>query len=372
MKNDPIAMPPVEPMTANHHSAADAEPYAIQAHHLLCAVCARAGYADPPCGRKAVAALLEALWSYPFLPLLIQADVDVARAHYAGVYEQCKEHPLPTDFAARNAAAAERRKDLEVCRLLGIYPNTVLPAYHAYLILFSRLPTLEGMCCALSGDTAVLPECPNARSGGYERIVSAPRTGLQQQNNQGEELAGEGIWAMVRPRTRQEMHAAKQTSAAFIREKAQCLYIRPAHALCILCTRQAMEPLNEDNLVELRQRMEADPGIPVTLSEGCCMVCDPCNVYHPGEHLCYHAHPKNVLRDLRMLEILGLAPGTTLPARELYRRIFEKIPHCSTVCGWGDGSDTTPFWAPCGSWQTTALEDARAEGFLQDNCEGRL
>jgi len=161
------------------------------------------------------------------------------------------------------------------------------------------------------------------------------------------------------------MRTAKQTSSARIRRTAERLYIRPNHLLCILCTRTAETPLAEDNLVELRQRMEAEPDIPVTLTEGCCMVCDPCNVYHPGEHLCYHAHPKNVLRDLRMLEILGLLPGATLPAREVYRLIFERIPSCRVVCGWGDGSDNAPFWSPCGGWQGTAIQDAREAGFLQ-------
>jgi len=68
-------------------------------------------------------------------------------------------------------------------------------------------------------------------------------------------------------------------------------------------------PLIEDNLVELFRRMREYPDIPVTLTEGCCMVCDPCNVYHRGENLCYHGHIKSSLRDLMVLERLGLPAG---------------------------------------------------------------
>ena len=57
------------------------------------------------------------------------------------------------------------------------------------------------------------------------------------------------------------------------------------------------------------------------------MVCDPCNVYHRGENLCYHAHIKNSLRDLMILERLGLKPGATLTARELY--------HIASMSGFG-------------------------------------
>ncbi|MBN1444599.1 MAG: hypothetical protein JW957_00630 [Candidatus Omnitrophica bacterium] len=358
-------MPPVEPMTRTLRSGPDAEPYPVQAHHLLCAACVRGGCKNPPCGPAMIEKLLDVLWSYPHVPLRICADTEVVRVHYRKLYEKRGGRFFPRDFKERKDAFAERRKDLEVCRLLGIYPNTVLPAYHAYQILFSRLRTLEGMCRGLSGDTSVWPECPCSGEGFYERIAGTAREiSYEEQWKRGEQLAGEGIWAIIRPRTHAEMKGEKERSAAFIINKAGRLYIRPNHLLCILCTRK-MEVLVQDNLVELRMRMEADPDIPVTLVEGCCMVCDPCNVYHAGEHLCYSTHPKNILRDLRMLEILGLPPGATLPARRLYKLIFDKIPDVKTVCGWGDGSNTSPFWKPCADYQSAAVKDARKEGFLQ-------
>jgi hypothetical protein len=98
----------------------------------------------------------------------------------------------------------------------------------------------------------------------------------------------------------------------------------------------------------LLRRMRQEPDIPVTLTEGCCMVCDPCYQYHEGEHLCYHGHIKNTLRDLMLLERLGLPPGATLPAREVYRLIHERLDTLKDICGWRDGTNTAPFWSPCG------------------------
>jgi hypothetical protein len=102
------------------------------------------------------------------------------------------------------------------------------------------------------------------------------------------------------------------------------------------------------DLVELRRRMEDDPNLLVTLTEGCCMVCDPCRLYHEGEHLCHHAHSRNSLRDLMLRERLGLPPGATLPTREVYRPIADRLSSLEDVCHWGEGLDTAPFWSCCG------------------------
>mgnify|MGYP001809851187 CR=1 FL=1 len=357
-------VPSVTPMTSNAWSKPDAAPFPIQAHHLACAVCTRGGCGTPPCGMKTMQPLLDALWDAPHLMLQFKADLELSRAHFFDIYENRTPERLPADFAARSAEYDERRKDLEMCRILGIYPNTVLPAFHAIGILFARLKSLQGFCHGVTCDTATWPECPHAKSGCYEKIAAGPWPGLRDQTAQGEALAGQGLWALCKPRTRADMATAKRTSAEYIEKEAPRLYIRPNHVLCILCTRAKTEPLIEDNLIELRKRMEANPDIPVVLTEGCCMVCDACNEYHPEEHICFHAHPKNVLRDLNILATLGLQPGAEISARELYRRVYERIPNLKAICGWGDGSSTTPFWGSCGNHSGSAIADAKNSGFL--------
>ncbi|MCX7591121.1 MAG: hypothetical protein N2255_05775, partial [Kiritimatiellae bacterium] len=241
---------------------------------------------------------------------------------------------------------------------------SILQAYHVYTILFARKPTLDGLCRTGSKSSKAWPRCPHAGKGYYEKVASAPKLTLEQQAREGEKMAGRHIWAMVRPRTRAEMQEAKKESADFIMNKATRLFLRPSHLLCILCSMEQEEPFAADNLVELRKRMERDPDIPVTITEGCCVVCPPCNVYHPVEHLCYHGHFKNALRDLRLMEKLGIVPGTTMPARELYRLIYRKVRNLKEVCGWGDGSDYSPLWAPCKGYDRPVLENARRKGMI--------
>ena len=352
-----------ERMRCNRWSGPDAKPLEVRGHHLLCAVCARGGCENPPPGKKAVDRLIEAMWAYPYVSLKICADVDIQRAHYLDVHEGRGGKSLPKDFKKRKEDHVWRRKDLEVCRVLGIVPNTEMPAFFVYTILFNRQATLDGICRTGSKKSGAWPECPHARKGYYEKIAGVRRCGLAEQTEHGEEMDGKGIWAMIRPRTREDMKKAKERSAKQIMEKADRLYMRPLHALCLLCRPTKDNVLIEDNLIEMMRRMEENPEIPVTLVEGCCHACDPCNEYHEGEHLCYHTHIKNSLRDLMVLERLGLAPGATLPARKLYKLIYERIGSLKEICGWRDGSNTAPHWAPCG-YDVPYLDEARNEGFL--------
>ena len=350
-------------MRCNRWSGPDASPLVVRGHHLLCAVCARGGCRTPPPGPRAIDRLLKAMWTYPYVQLKVCADVDVIRAHYRDAYGEGNRKRLPAGFAKRSDDYVWRRKDLEVCRVLGILPNTEIPAFFAYTILFQRQPTLDGICRTGSKRSKAWPECPYAKKRYYEKIAGGREYGLAEQTLCGETMDGQGVWAMLRPRSREDMKQAKDTSAKFIMEKADRLYMRPQHVLCLLCRPTKDEVLVEDNLIEMMRRMEEDPSIPVTLVEGCCQACDPCNEYHPGEHLCYHTHVKNSLRDLLILERLGLPPGATVPAGELYQRVYDRIATLKEICGWRDGSDTAPYWGPCG-YDKPYLDDARREGFL--------
>ena len=350
-------------MRCNRWSRPDAPPLVVRGHHLLCAVCARGGCNTPPPGPRCIDRLLKSMWTYPYVQLKVCADLDVIRAHYRDAYDDGDRKRLPPGFAKRRDDYVWRRKDLEVCRVLGILPNTEIPAFHAYSILFKRQPTLDGICRTGSERSKEWPECPHAKERYYEEIAAGPVHSLREQTLLGEKMDGRGIWAMMRARTREDMQQAKARSASFIMEKAERLYMRPQHVLCLLCRPTRDQVLVEDNLIEMMRRMEQDPQIPVTLVEGCCQACDPCNEYHAGEHLCYHTHVKNSLRDLMILERLGLSPGATLPASELYRRAYARIGSLKEVCGWRDGSETAPYWAPC-DHGTPYFDNARREGFL--------
>lgn len=352
-----------EKMKCTRLTKYNAKPYEVRAHHLACAVCVRGGCKTPPPGIKTIKRLLDALWEYPYLNLKIVADNELIRAHYLDVYENKDPKKLPKNFKRRSNDYVQRRKDLEVCRVLGIVPNTEMPAFWAYTILFRRKPTLDGLCRTGSKKSKAWPVCPHADKGYYEKIAGERIYGLREQTEMGEDLDGKGIWAMIRPRTKKDMKNAKDRSSNFILRKANKLYMRPSHLLCLICRPSRDELLIEDNLIELLRRMEENPDIEVTLTEGCCQVCDPCNEYHPGEHLCYHTHIKDSLRDLMVLERLGLPPGATLPAKKLYELVYERIKTLKEICGWRDGLDTTPVWGPC-RYDKPYLDNARQEGLI--------
>lgn len=339
----------------------ETEPLSVRAHHLLCAVCVRGGCEDPPYGTQALQPLLDAVWEYPNMPLRVMADLELNRAHYFDVFDRRGGRQLPERFEERFSDYVNRRRDLEVCRRLGIAPGMVLPAIWVYRLLFQRAPTVADICGGSQPPSDQWPACPHASAGYYESIAAGTEPGHPTDPEQ--PAKSTGVWAMMRARTRSEMDRAKVESARVIAE-ADRLYIRPQHLLCILCTADKQEPLVEDNLVELRLRMKQEPDIPVTVTEGCCMVCDCCEVYDPDEHICYWHHIKNQLRDLNILQKLGLEPGATLPARELYKLVYERIGSLAEVCGWGDGSETAPFWAPCTGWQGQTMERTRRAGII--------
>lgn len=350
-------------MRGSKFTRPDVEPFEVRAHHLLCAICVAGGCDSPPAGRRTIGRLMRALWRYPYVSLKVAADIDLNRAHYLDIYAGRGRRTVPKDFDRRRADYVGRRKDLEVLRRLGIAPNTSLPAYLAYSILLRRAPTLKGICRSSSPASAVWPECPHARSGCYEKITGERNYSSKELAELGESLDGKGMWAILRPRTREDVRAAKATSANMIR-KADRLFIRPHHLLCMLCTADVLEPLMYDNLVELRERMKENPDILVTLTEGCCMVCNPCPEYHTGENICIRTHIKDQLRDLMMLEKLDMKPGDTYTAKEIYERVYARMDSLRDVCAWGDELDTAPFWSPCDGWKGDKFVLARGANLI--------
>ena len=174
--------------------------------------------------------LLKFMWSYPFAPLRILADVEVTRAHFLDVYEGRAVGRLPKAFLERRDDHVWRRKDLEVCRVLGAVPGTVMPAYHVYNVLFDRQPTLDGICRTGSPWSRDWPQCPHARRGYYAKIAGEPRANLHRQHELGEELAGHGLWAMVRPRSREDMRPRQGTLRSVHPPRSQAA-LHPAQSL---------------------------------------------------------------------------------------------------------------------------------------------
>jgi len=337
----------------------------IRAHHLLCAICASTGCEDTPAGDDIVRDITSALKSDPFTTVRVTADIDIVRAHYDDVYLGC---PVDSDFVRRQDDYADRMKDLELLRILGIRPNTELPAIELLRLLFEKLHSLKGICFHKDHIHPDWPECPHARKDMFQQVRDDgidDYFSLDRCNILAEKLLGKGPYSLLPIRSRAEMVEAKRTSCERI-AGADRLFIRPHHLMCILCScgLGALDsPLEVDNLQELMLKMQKSPDIPVTLVEGCCMVCDPCPAYHPEKNICLWMYTKDQLKDLRVLHKLGLKPGSTLKARDLIDRLFTAIDSPDIICGSNAMNDSSPTWRSCSASNSGAYEKIRSKLF---------
>jgi hypothetical protein len=195
--------------------------------------------------------------------------------------------------------------------------------------LTKEIKTLEGIC-SFDNSCISWPECPLARKEHYTK----------------------GSRALDQAQPSGEMKKSKEVSCKAL-AKADQIVIRAHHLLCIVCYISSENndvPLPEDNLYEAWIRMRQDPKIPVTIVEGpgeCC-ICPPCHSYVARRGICVAGcHLRDRKKDLDTCFALGITPGITLSANELYMRIFDRIPHISVICAYK--KDTSYEWQTCGS-----------------------
>jgi hypothetical protein len=224
-----------------------------------------------------------------------------------------------------------RKRDLDVLQRLGLIMGDTRRARYLYELLFQRIKTPKGICAY---DTNGWEGCPHADSGVYESIIN------------------KSFAEIVYMRDNEERKAYKKASVSEI-QKAERLYIRPHHLMCMCCHYDGGRgdfPSDQDNLYELLKRIQEKPTIQIVLVEGCCMVCDPCDGYDPKTDRCVHGGGliRDYKKDLDVFQKLGLMPGSTMKAVDLFKLLFERIPSTKDVCGYGDGVVTSHEWSICG------------------------
>jgi len=225
------------------------------------------------------------------------------------------------------------KRDLDILQRMGLVPGDTRPAIDLFARLLDSVPTAEGIC----GGEQTGREwkgCPRAHSGFYEK---------------GHAL---GLQAVVPGRTEEEMARTKRESVEEMYRSKE-LRIRPHHLMCMTCFhggKSKLAPIKADNLFEAIDIIQKSPDIPVRLIEGCCMICPPCKSYHPATALCIGGQSmglRDQKKDLDVLRRLGLKYGDLLPARRLYRLLFEKIHSTTEICGYGDGIERSHEWRVC-------------------------
>ena len=301
-------------------SQADVE---IRPHHLLSTVCTLGGLECPLLEKDRVEDILKQVGRDPTLRIKLVSNADEI------VYFREMQ---PEDYAQRNQQEVfNRKRDLDVLQKLGLLPGSIRRARYLYTLLFERVKTPQGICAY---DTPGWEGCPHASSGAYEKICA------------------QGFAALVYLRSDAERKQYKEVSVA---ETYNCerLYIRSHHLMCMACYYNGGKgnlPRENDNLHEAINRIQENPDTEITLVEGCCMLCDPCDGYDLKTGRCVHDGGliRDYKKDLDVFQKLGLMPGATMKAKELYDLLFERIPSTRDVCGYGDGVVTSREWRICG------------------------
>lgn len=300
------------------------EPLVLRPVQLLCAICLQGGAPrNLPC-RSAIARLVTAVRQAPNRPLRLVCHAD-------GIFRYQNPQRLP---AVPGGALLAEKRDMDILQRLGLVPGDTRPARDLVQRVVATFKTTRGLCDCPG---ATLPEwrgCPLAQSGCYEKGLAA------------------GTGGLVPARDAADKAAVKTRSAAATR-RAKRLQIRPHHLLCLCCFhrgRDSFDPIAEDNLAEVITAMQRQPTIPVTLVRGCCMICPPCSAYDPELNLCVGSNAMSLRdqkRDLDVLAALGLKYGDTLPARELWHRLFAAVTNLKQICGFGDNVVRATEWSIC-------------------------
>ena len=311
----------------------------LRPFRLLCAICAQ-GEEDATAVDAATAALLARLRAQPDVPVTLRCNAgDIFGYQDPGTADDTPE-----------GAAFNRLRDLEILHKLDLFPGCTLPARMLLHRVLAQIDENADICGDATA-TGAWSGCPKAQSGCYQRGRA------------------KGIDAVIPPRPVDEMQQEKQVSLEAM-HKADAIRVRPHILLCAVCQygQGIRPPYPEDNLPELLALVVQEPDRRITLASGPdWMMCAPCP-YRITEHETCVIHQgagglANQLRDLRVLRRLDLQFGDTLPARELFQLIFDRIPGTLQVdkldhaapSVWGD---------PCGAETTDAEAYAHGKALL--------
>ncbi len=346
----------------------------LRPYQLLCAICT---LGEDPTGAKAgkLKPILEQISRNPNTAITLRCNVrEVFGFQTSGADE---DTPEGADF--------NNKRDLDILYRLQFPPGITLPARILVNHLLERITTSRGICDPPGGTAEVWKVCPKADQDYYEKGRQLQRTlclgscGDRAKGITYEQARAKGIVVLVPPRTLEDLaHEKKASLAAMYRAKHTGIPVKPHILLCAVCQYGGgvrppcpenqygpAQPLPtgypDDNLPELVDLILKDPEARITLTEGVpWTVCGPCPGWDRQAEACVHVLGHggltNQLRDLRMLQILGLHFGDTMNGQELFRRIFERIPNTVAVCrfespatslwhdGCGDNTENNPSY----------------------------
>ena len=218
--------------------------------------------------------------------------------------------------------------------MLGLVPGDTRPALELFNRVFENIKTAKDILW-------------------FDEETSEAWKG-EPKNDYYEKGVAKGMNAIIPPvRSQQQLRCEKKDSVKELK-KVKMLKIRPHHLMCMSCYYRGPEdlsPIEEDNIFEVIDIMQKNPDISVMLIEGPCMVCYPCRSYDPSINKCIGEIGiglRDELKDLYVLQKLGLVYGDVRTARELLKLLYERIKSTPEVCGFGQREFYSREWRPCG------------------------
>ena len=282
----------------------------VRPYQLLCLVCAFGENDGGPKGTK-LKELLTAIRDNPDVPLAICCN--------AG--EAFRYQDPGTEDDSEEGAEFNIKRDMDILLRLDLTPGIILPARIALARLLTMISSTRGICSYDKVTSEAWRGCEKAKEGCYEKGRA------------------KGIDAIIPPRKREDMKTDKQKSLKDMYE-AKAIRIRPHILWCAVAQYGdgVRPPFAEDNLPEMMQYILKNPDTLITLvPEADWMMCAPCPWRVPKLNICKtgkmcSAGLYNVLKDLNVLQALGLKYGDTMKAVEFYKLTFKRVPKITGVC----------------------------------------
>jgi hypothetical protein len=300
-------------------------PLSIRPYQVLCLICGSVSEPEEGPRRRGARRLLNAIRKDPDRPIRLVCNAGAIFAYQdPGIDDDTPEGP---DYNIK--------RDLDILRRLNLMPGAMVPARILLGLIFNLIPANERICASPGAPSPAWRGCPRAATGHYVEGIQA------------------GIHALIPSRPDDLMQSEKRASLIQM-EKGEGIRIRPHILMCAVCQygNGVRPPYPEDNLPEfLELILTRTPDLPVTLVRGADWdMCASCPSRVPAFNACVHGRfgaggLYNEMKDLTVLQVLGLTYETTMKARDLFRLIFEKIPRGYGVCALpAEGLPETSVW----------------------------
>jgi len=312
----------------------------IRPYQLLCLICSF-GESDSGPEDGKLKEILEKIREFPDRPIMLSCNAgDVFSYQDPGTEDDTIE-----------GSEFNKKRDLEILHKLDLMPGVILPARIILFRIFDKIKSVSNICGYEEINSKEWRGCEKVKKGYYEKALQQMLVGNPSCGRDFYKLLKEGKGSIIIERKEEELDREKKKSLQEM-YRAEEITVRPHILLCAVeqYARGLRPPFENDNLPEMLQHIIKNPNVKIKLAEGAdWMMCAPCPSREPKLNACIHVKGHggltNQLRDLRVLQKLGLKYGDSMKAKDLYKLIFEKIKTTNEICAlegvfpsvWEDG-----------------------------------